>query len=46
LVHVGFAIAKVNEQEAEETYRALEMMGMLQGELPPGEETEDARGAP
>ena len=38
LVHVGFAIAKVNAQEAEETYRALELMGMLEGELPPGEE--------
>lgn len=46
LVHVGFAIAKVNEQEAQETYRALEMMGMLEGELPAGEETEDVRGAP
>ena len=46
LVHVGFAIAKVNEQEAEETYRALELMGKLEGELPTGEETEDARGAP
>jgi hydrogenase expression/formation protein HypC len=46
LVHVGFAIAKVNEQEAQETYRALELMGMLQGELPPGEETENARETP
>lgn len=46
LVHVGFAIAKVNEQEAEETYRALEMMGMLEGELPPVGDPEDARGAP
>jgi hydrogenase expression/formation protein HypC len=46
LVHVGFAIAKVNEQEAEETYRALETMGMLQGELPPGEEAEATKGAP
>jgi hydrogenase expression/formation protein HypC len=46
LVHVGFAIAKVNEQEAEETYRSLEMMGMLEGELPPVGDPEDARGAP
>lgn len=46
LVHVGFAIAKVNEQEAHETYRALEMMGKLEGELPVGDEIEDFRGAP
>jgi hydrogenase expression/formation protein HypC len=42
LVHVGFAIAQVNEEEAELTYRALEQMGMLEGELPPCEES-DAR---
>ena len=35
MVHVGFAIAQVNEEEAELTYRALEMMGALEGELPP-----------
>ena len=38
MVHVGFAIARVNEEEAEQTYRALELMGMLEGELPPEEE--------
>jgi hydrogenase expression/formation protein HypC len=42
MVHVGFAIAQVNEEEAEQTYRALELMGMLQGELPPADEAEQA----
>jgi len=42
MVHVGFAIAQVNEREAEETYRALELMGMLQGELPAADEAEQA----
>ena len=32
LVHVGFALSKVNEEEAERTYRALEDMKQL-GEL-------------
>jgi hydrogenase expression/formation protein HypC len=40
MVHVGFAISRVNVEEAEATYRALELMGMLEGELPPGEEVE------
>jgi hydrogenase expression/formation protein HypC len=39
MVHVGFAISRVDEEEAELTYRALEQMGMLEGELPPGEDT-------
>jgi len=34
MVHVGFAIAKVNREEAERTWQALEEMGMLAGELP------------
>jgi len=42
MVHVGFAIAQVNEEEAELTYQALETMGMLQAELPPGEAAEQA----
>lgn len=44
LVHVGFAITRIDEEEAELTYRALEQMGMLEGELPPrqaGEPTEE-----
>ena len=45
LVHVGFAIALINAEEAELTYRALEQMGMLQGELPQSEETIPLGGA-
>jgi len=37
MVHVGFAISKVNESEAERTYALLEEMGALSGELPPPE---------
>lgn len=40
MVHVGFAISRVNAEEAEATYRALELMGMIESELPPGEEVE------
>jgi len=35
MVHVGFAISKVDEQEAQRTYKLLEEMGALDGELPP-----------
>jgi hydrogenase expression/formation protein HypC len=42
MVHVGFAISRVNAEEAELTYRALEQMGMLESELPSGEEAEEA----
>ena len=38
MVHVGFAISRVNAEEAEETYRTLEEMGMLEGELPVNED--------
>lgn len=34
LVHVGFAISRIDAEEAELTYRALQQMGMLEGELP------------
>jgi hydrogenase expression/formation protein HypC len=34
VVHVGFAISKVDREEAERTYQALEAMGLLEGELP------------
>lgn len=37
LVHVGFAISRINAEEAELTYRALQQMGMLEGEFPDGE---------
>jgi hydrogenase expression/formation protein HypC len=35
IVHVGFAISKVDREEAERTYQMLESMGLLEGELPP-----------
>ncbi|HXY26367.1 MAG TPA: HypC/HybG/HupF family hydrogenase formation chaperone [Candidatus Acidoferrum sp.] len=35
IVHVGFAISKVDREEAERTYEVLESMGLLEGELPP-----------
>jgi len=35
LVHVGFAISKVDEAEAQRTYEALVELGQLEGELPP-----------
>ncbi len=38
IVHVGFAISRVDAAEAERTYQLLEEMGVLQGELPPSEE--------
>ena len=35
MVHVGFAISKVDEQEAERTYQVLAEMGtMMEDELP------------
>ncbi len=37
MVHVGFAISKVDEQEAQRTYQLLEEMGSLDEELPPSE---------
>jgi hydrogenase expression/formation protein HypC len=35
MVHVGFAISRVDADEAERTYRLLEEMGALEDELPP-----------
>jgi hydrogenase expression/formation protein HypC len=32
IVHVGFAISKVDEQEAQRTYELLEKLGQLQEE--------------
>ena len=37
MVHVGFAISKVDEAEAQRTYQLLAEMGALEGELPPEE---------
>jgi hydrogenase expression/formation protein HypC len=33
MVHVGFAISRVDKEEAERTYQALEEMGVLREEL-------------
>jgi hydrogenase expression/formation protein HypC len=38
MVHVGFAISRVDEEEAERTYDLLREMGALEAELPPGED--------
>jgi hydrogenase expression/formation protein HypC len=37
MVHVGFAISRVDRQEAERTYEALKSAGMLEQELSPEE---------
>lgn len=33
MVHVGFAISRVDSSEAERTYKLLQEMGMLEAEL-------------
>jgi hydrogenase expression/formation protein HypC len=38
MVHVGFAISKVDEAEAQRSYQLLAEMGLLDQELPPPEE--------
>jgi hydrogenase expression/formation protein HypC len=38
MVHVGFAISRIDQVEAERTYQALEAMGILQDELLPVED--------
>lgn len=38
LVHVGFAIARVDEKTAEETLEAFRQMGVLEEELAEGDE--------
>jgi hydrogenase expression/formation protein HypC len=35
MVHVGYAISRVDAAEAERTYQLLEEMGSLEEELPP-----------
>jgi hydrogenase expression/formation protein HypC len=35
MVHVGFAISRVDAAEAQRTYELLEQMGALEDELPP-----------
>ena len=38
MVHVGYAISRVDSLEAERTYKLLEEMGALEAEFPPGNE--------
>jgi hydrogenase expression/formation protein HypC len=38
MVHVGFAISRVDTEEAERTYKLLEEMGVLEEELPASDE--------
>jgi hydrogenase expression/formation protein HypC len=35
MVHVGYAISRVDAEEAQRTYQLLEEMGSLEAELPP-----------
>jgi len=35
MVHVGFAISRVDQLEADRTYQLLEEMGLLEAELAP-----------
>ena len=39
VVHVGFAISRVDEVEAERTFQLLEEMGVLEQELPPADQS-------
>lgn len=42
MVHVGFAISRVDTEEAQRTYAILEEMDLLAAELPPPSSLEDA----
>ena len=44
MVHVGFAISKVDEEEAARTYEYLEQMGLLAEEGLEGDEPDAAEG--
>jgi hydrogenase expression/formation protein HypC len=39
IVHVGFALSKVNAEEAERTYQLLEQMGIIAEELGAGQDS-------
>jgi hydrogenase expression/formation protein HypC len=39
IVHVGFALSKVDAEEAERTYQLLEQMGLLEEELGSGQDS-------
>lgn len=44
MVHVGFAISRVDAAEAERTYKVLEEMGLLEAELAAMRESEAGAG--
>ena len=46
MVHVGFAISKVDEQEAQRTYQLLAELGVLQDELPPADSVAETGSIP
>ncbi len=41
MVHVGFAISKVDAEEAQRTYALLESLGLMEGELGAGTPSAD-----
>jgi len=41
LVHVGFAISRIDEEEARKTYEYLEQMGVITEELGPSSDAVD-----
>ena len=43
MVHVGFAISRVDQEEAERTYKALDAMGILQDEILPVEDSSSSQ---
>lgn len=45
LVHVGFAITRVDEEEAQRTFQLLQEMGLLEGELGPVDSQESPESA-
>ncbi len=44
MVHVGFAISRVDAEEAERTYRLLEALGLLESEGLASSADEEAKG--
>ncbi len=46
IVHVGFAITRVDEQSAQETLRTFEHMGLLEEELNPSPEGAEGAACP
>jgi hydrogenase expression/formation protein HypC len=45
IVHVGFAISRVNAEEAQRTYELLNQISLLEGEFTSQVEDEDTKGA-